>query len=100
MKPTSKEITQQKRKLRKFIDDESQDALERRLAQLAEYAIRWATESTLSWNKPDIEAKEFAKIIRAEIEEFVPSLIVTELPSEIQSEVEKILKRRGFIESR
>lgn len=50
-------------KLRDFIEDDSNDPLERRLAQVAEDALRWVTEDT-DWAGPIEDVAGMAKIIR------------------------------------
>lgn len=66
MKPNREQIEQQKEKLRERIEDKGTDELIRRLAQVAEDTLRWATEDTEDWPEPVDDIDLFAKIIRDE----------------------------------
>jgi len=60
--PTAAECRKQIRLLRAFVEDESNDALERRIAQVKEDTLRWAFEKT-TWMEP-VSDVGFADIIR------------------------------------
>jgi len=62
-KPDLRAIRREIVKLRSFIENDENDALEKRLAQVAEDALRWATEDT-QWNSPVEELAGMATIVR------------------------------------
>jgi hypothetical protein len=62
-KPDLRGIRSEIGKLRKFIENKDNDALEKRLAQVAEDALRWATEDT-EWAGPIEDVAGMASIIR------------------------------------
>ena len=62
-KPDLRGIRREIGKLREFIEDKDNDAIERRLAQVAEDALRWATEDT-DWAGPIADMKGMANIVR------------------------------------
>lgn len=57
MKPSERTIKRRLKELRAMIDSPSSSAVEVRLAQAAEHAIRWATEDTVGWNSPADECR-------------------------------------------
>lgn len=65
-RPTINDVRKEIEALRAFIDDADNDPLERRIAQVAEDALRWATEAT-DWRPPSQDLK-MADIIRREFQ--------------------------------
>lgn len=61
-KPSERRIKDELRKLRTFIECPGQDSIAKRLAQVAEDAIRWVTEET-DWDGPLDDVDKFATII-------------------------------------
>lgn len=65
--PSEKTIKKSLKDLRTLVD-ESRDPAVQRIAYAMETAIRWATEDTKGWPKPDQEAKLLAKMLREELQ--------------------------------
>lgn len=68
MIPTKQRIQKEIRDLRSFIDDEDNELLKRRFAQVAEDTLRWSIEDTTDWDTPLENARLMANIVRAENE--------------------------------
>lgn len=62
-RPSNNAIRLQVAELRACIEDPNTDGLERRLAQVAEDALRWATEET-DWAPPREQLAGMASIVR------------------------------------
>lgn len=60
------EIRSQIRLLREFIEDDGNDPIERRVAQVKEDTLRWSVEKT-TWADP-VDDMDMASIIRKDIE--------------------------------
>ena len=67
MKQSAKTIKAELAKLRAFIEDNNSDDLLRRLAQVAEEALLWATEDTVGWETPVENIAVYGRIIRSEL---------------------------------
>lgn len=55
-----------KRELRQVIENDP-DPVVQRIAQGMENTIRWVTEKTVGWQKPAVEAKLLAEMLREEL---------------------------------
>lgn len=65
-KPAATDIRSQVRLLREFIEDDSNDPLEKRVAQIKEDSLRWCIEAT-TWANP-VDDMGMADIIRNELD--------------------------------
>ncbi len=79
-KPSIAEIDKQIDALGAFIENSSNDWLEKRIAQVMEETLRWSREEATDWDPPPVEdLSSFAQIIRSdfsdEIVEFLNSSI-------------------------
>ena len=61
-RPTADDCREQIRRLREFIQDDSNDETERRVAQVMEDTLRWAFEET-DWKDP-VDDLGMAEIIK------------------------------------
>ena len=66
-KPSEKTIKAEINNLRKYIESEAGDPLAKRLAQVAEDALRWSIEQT-DWAGPMADVEGMANIIRNDSE--------------------------------
>lgn len=68
MKPTPKKVKAELKKLRKFIET-TKCPIESRIAYAMEQSIRWATQETVGWPKPNREAVEEANALKVRMAE-------------------------------
>jgi hypothetical protein len=68
MKPTKEKVRTELKRLRKLIEN-SECPIERRIAYSMEHAMRWATQSTVSWEKPVVEAVFEANVLKSQMSE-------------------------------
>ncbi len=54
------------KELRKIIDDKSTDVETRRMAYFAETTLRWATEETVSWKRPEDDLRDEVFLLKQE----------------------------------
>ena len=64
--PSERTIKRRLKELRTLIDTSNDPAVQR-IAYGMETAIRWATEKTVGWPPPAVEAELLAKILREEL---------------------------------
>ncbi len=54
------------KELRKIIDNKSTDVETRRMAYFAETTLRWATEETVSWQRPEDDLRDEVSLLKQE----------------------------------
>lgn len=55
------------KELRKIIDDKTTDVETRRMAYFAENTLRWATEETVSWQRPEDDLQDEVFLLKQEL---------------------------------
>jgi len=55
------------KKLREIIDDKSTDVETRHMAYYAETILRWATEDTVSWQRPEDDLRDEVLLLKREL---------------------------------
>ncbi len=66
MKQSPASIKRTLKKLRKIIEDKSTDVETKRMAYFAETTLRWATEDTVRWNRPEDDLQDEVFLIKRE----------------------------------
>ena len=55
------------KKLREIIDDKSTDVETKRMAYFAETTLRWATEDTADWQRPEDDLQDEVFLLKQEL---------------------------------
>ena len=55
--------------LRLIIDSKTVDPITKRMAYFAETTLRWATEDTVDWQRPEVDLEDEVALLLKEIEE-------------------------------